>query len=130
MTGHAGLTHLHALTQVSATADVGDVNPTDMRGGSTLSIRVHATEAPHTSPTASSHLEDAVIANKQLPKPGDYKEQQGFLSTMTFRGSATMSTDNQQVLHLWLKHQSALGQLQRDAPHGSRLPVRLNMDLS
>lgn len=86
---------------------------------------------PARLPTASSHLQDAVIANKQLPKPGDYKEQQGFLSTMTFRGSPTMSTDSQQeVLHLWLEHQSALGQLQRDAPHGSRLPVRLNTDLS
>lgn len=44
-----------------------------------------------------------------------------------------MSMSAQQALHLWLTHQSALGQLQRDGyawgtsatPHRSRLPVQL-----
>jgi|UPI00001F0546 hypothetical protein len=44
-----------------------------------------------------------------------------------------MSMDAQQALHLWLKPQSALGQLRTDSPsatpHGSRLPVQLNTDL-
>lgn len=33
------------------------------------------------------------IANKQLPNLGDYKEQEGLLFIITFRGSLTMSRD-------------------------------------
>lgn len=35
LTGHAGPTHLHMLTQVNATVHVGGGNPTDVRKGST-----------------------------------------------------------------------------------------------
>lgn len=63
------------------------------------------------------------IANKQLPEPGDYnKEQQGFLFTITFRGSLTMSRNTQEALHVWLKRQSALGRLEKDSEAWVCLP--------
>lgn len=137
MTGHAGSTQLHVLTQVNATAHVGGGNPTDVRKGSTLCIGVHGSALLNMQLKQTTGLGQLSLTERMLMNSGPRRkvtrEQQGLLFMFTFRGSLATSTNTEQALHLWLTHQSALGQLQRDSyawgtlatPHGSRLPVQL-----